>query len=443
MANRRRHVADVDTKSTLMDSVSTGTKARGFLRSLLARERVRQTLLLYGSDIGLIILTFGTGILNSRFLGPTQYGVYAFVITVVEAVMLFAGFGFPAAGARVVSLAKTRHDEQAVQGALVAIALVMGLCMSLLLATASPLIEWVFHTKEKGWFLIASLLCTLAPLQAMLTQACLGANRIGILATLNILPKALYLLGGLGMVVWAHLTAKTALMLYFGGSLASCLLALIALRIRFDQVRSLTREVTAEVKRYGFKAYLGGIADTSTYKLNNLLIAGYVDTNWLGFYSIASTMVSPMVRFSIALSNSAYRSLGQKKSINKKLFMANGAFLVASAILIAAVVRPFITIVLTRQFLPAVGLVYVLLATAFFQGMYQPINAFLCAHGKGRELRSISLVVCAVNLIISLALIPRLGAYGAAIGSSMAKCCELLGNIHYYRKITRQSCSSS
>ena len=207
-----------------IDAVGIGAKSRGVLRSLLARERVRQTLVLYSSEIGLIILTFGSGILNSRFLGPTQYGVYAFVITVVEAVMLFAGFGFPAAGARVVSLAKTRHDEQAVQGALVAIALVMGLCMSLLLATASPLIEWVFHTKEKGWFLIASLLCTLAPLQAMLTQACLGANRIGILATLNILPKALYLLGGLGMVVWAHLTAKTALMLYFGGSAVRLLL---------------------------------------------------------------------------------------------------------------------------------------------------------------------------------------------------------------------------
>src|SRR5439155_23070055 len=189
MANRRRHVADVDTKNTLMDSVSTGTNARGFLRSLLAGERVRQTLLLYGSDIGLIILTFGTGILNSRFLGPTQYGVYAFVITVVEAVMLFAGFGFPAAGARVVALAKNRHDEQTIQGALVTIALVMGLCMSLVLASASSLIEVVFHTREKGSFLIASLLCALAPLQAMLTQACRGANRIGVLAMLNVLPK--------------------------------------------------------------------------------------------------------------------------------------------------------------------------------------------------------------------------------------------------------------
>src|SRR5207302_3810703 len=174
----------VDMKSTLIDSVRTGAQNRGFLRSLMSRERVRQTLLLYGSDIGLIILTFGTGILNSRFLGPTQYGVYAFVITVVEAVMLFAGFGFPAAGARVVSLAKTRHDEQAIQGALVAIALMMGLCISLVLAAATPLIQVVFHTQEKSWLLIASLLCTLAPLQAMLAQACLGANRVGILATL-------------------------------------------------------------------------------------------------------------------------------------------------------------------------------------------------------------------------------------------------------------------
>src|SRR5207247_10980596 len=147
--------------------------------------------------------------------------------TCIETLLFSPELCCPAAGALVVSLSKTRHDEQAVQGALVAIALVMCLCMSLLLATASPLIEWVFHTKEKGWFLIASLLCTLAPLQAMLTQACLGANRIGILATLNILPKALYLRGRLGVVVWAHVTARAALMLYFGGSLARCLHVLL------------------------------------------------------------------------------------------------------------------------------------------------------------------------------------------------------------------------
>lgn len=79
---------------------------RSLFRNLLGRQRVRQTALLYSSEIGLIVLTFGTGILNSRFLGPEQYGLYTFVITVVEALMIFSGFGFPQAGARVVALAK-------------------------------------------------------------------------------------------------------------------------------------------------------------------------------------------------------------------------------------------------------------------------------------------------------------------------------------------------
>ena len=399
---------------------------------------MRQTLLLYSSEIGLIVLTLGTGVLNSRFLGPTQYGIYTFVITVVEVLILFSGFGFPAAGARVVALAKTTREEQATQGVLVLVALVMGGCMSVLLAVLSPIIEWVFHSTQKGAFLLASILCSTAPLQVMLVQACRGANRIGTLATLNILPKGLYLLGGLGVVVWATLTAKTALILYYGGTLTTCILALILLRIRFEKVRSHTKVITDEVKRYGFKAYLGGIADTSTYKLNNLLIAGYVDTTWLGFYSVASTMVSPMVRFSTSLSTSAYRSLAYRERLDRKFFLVNGVFLAASAIFIAACARPLIATVLTKQFLPATGLVYILVVTAFFQGLYQPFNAFLGAHGKGREMRSISFVVCVVNLGVAWALIPRLGAYGAAIGSSIAKLCEFLCNVYYYRQITRR-----
>jgi len=413
------------------------------LRSVMKRGRVRQTLLLYSSEIGLIILTFGTGILNSRFLGPTQYGTYAFVITVVETVMLFAGLGFPTAGARVVALAKNRHDEQTIQGALVVIAVVMGICMSVVLAVASPFVERVFQIKEKGYLLIASVLCVLAPLQLMLAQACLGANRVGILATLNILPKGLYLLGGLLVVAWASLTAKSALLIYFLSTLLACVLALFVLRIRFSKIRSQTREITAEVKRYGFNTYLGGIADNSTFKLNNLLIAGYVDVTWLGFYSIASTMVSPMVRFSTSLSTSVYRSLTQKDRLDPKLLLVNAAFLVTSAICIAAIARPFIALVLTEKFLPSVGLVYILLVTAFFQGMYQPINAFLCAHGKGRELRSISFFVTVVNLGVAVALIPRMGAYGAAIGSSLAKFCEFLGNVYFYRQVVSKSDSTA
>ena len=414
-----------------------------WLRNLLSRERVRQTLLLYSSEIGLIVLTFGTGILNSRFLGPSQYGIYTFVITIIEAAMIFTGFGFPQAGARLVALAKKRHDEQAMQGALVVVAVVMGLGMSVALALASPLIESLFHTQQKQSLLLASVVCTTAPLCLILTQSCRGANRIRILAGLKVLPKGLYLLGALGLILWFRLTAPGALLLYFLGTLGACLFAIIALRVRFVDLRSHIRELRAEVKRYGFKAFVGGIADNSTFKLNNLLIAGYVDTTWLGFYSIASTMVSPMVSFSTSLSSSVYRSLARKDRIAGRVFLANAVFLVASAALIAVCARPLIAIVLTEQFLPAVGLVYILLITAFFQGMYQPINAFLGAHGKGRELRTISLWVSLVNLCVAVLLIPRLGAYGAAIGSGFAKFCECAGNFYYYRQVTIQLQSDS
>src|SRR5215471_16324154 len=102
--------------------------------NIFGRERVRQTALLYGSEIGIIALTFGTGILNSRFLGPEQYGIYTFVITVVQALMIFAGLGFPQAGARVVALAQDRNEERVIGGSLVVIAAVIGLAMAALLA---------------------------------------------------------------------------------------------------------------------------------------------------------------------------------------------------------------------------------------------------------------------------------------------------------------------
>jgi O-antigen/teichoic acid export membrane protein len=402
-------------------------------------HRVRQTLVLYSSEIGLMVLTFGTGILNSRFLGPEQYGVYTFIITIVQVVSLFGGLGFAPSGARLTALAKSRKDEREIQGVLVLVGLVLGLCLSVVLTFLSPLIDYIFHAKVKGALAIGSILCLTAPLQLILERACRGANRIGILACLTILPKGLYLLGGLCIIFWGKLTANVALALYFGGVVGACLVAVLSLRVRFENVRSRIRQLKKEVRSYGFNVYLGGLADNSTFKLNNLLIAGYVDTTWLGFYSIASTMVSPMVKFSTSLSASIYRSLAHRDRIDKRVFLVNTVFLAGSCVFIALVARPLIGTVLTEKFLPATGLVYILVFTAFFQGMYQPINAFLGAHGKGRESKRISIIVSVVNLCVAATLIPLLGAYGAALGSSIAKLCEFLGNVYYYRKIIRTS----
>jgi len=419
----------------LLPAVEAGT---GFVRDLLSRERVRQTALLYSSEIGLIALTFGTGILNSRFLGPEQYGLYTFVMTVVQVLMIFTGLGFPQAGARVVALANSRQDERAIQGGLVLVAVVMGLAMSVALGVASPLIEHIFRIQQKHSLLLASLVSTTAPLMLILTQTCRGGNRIRVLAGLTILPKGFYLLGAAGVIYFGSLTASRALMLFYFGTLGACLFAMLALQVRFHEVRRRILEVVEEVKRYGFKAYVGGIADNSTFKLNNLLIAGCVDTTWLGFYAIASTVVSPMGTFSTSLSSAVYKSLATKNRISRKVFLANTGFLLASGAFITVAARPLIRIVLTDSFLPAIGLVYILVFTAFFQGMYQPINAFLGAHGKGRELRAISICISLVNLCVAAVLIPFLGAFGAALGSSLAKLCELIGNIYFYHKITSE-----
>jgi O-antigen/teichoic acid export membrane protein len=405
---------------------------------MFASGRIRQTAALYSSEILLMALTFATGILNSRFLGAAEYGIYAFVMTVVEVIMIFGGLGYPQAGARIMALTKDPSEERSVMGALVVVALLMGVGMSATLGGLIPIISSSFDAAPNA-LAMGLFLCVTAPMQLVLMQGCRGGNRIGVLASLKILPKGLYLVGGLCVVYFVRLTAVSSLTIYLIATVTTCVIAVLALRVRFSDIKSRIKTITGEVKRYGFHSYLGGIADNSTFKLNNLLIAGYVDTTWLGFYSIASTMVSPMANFSISLSTAAYKSLASRDRIDKRIFFLNAAFLLCCGGFVALCARALIHYVLTDQFLPATGLVYILIFTAFFQGMYQPINAFLGSHGRGKELRAISLWVSLVNLIVAVVLIPRIGAYGAALGSSIAKLCELIGNIYFYRRITAET----
>ena len=390
---------------------------------------------MYSSEIGLLLLTLGTGVINSRFLGATQYGHYTFIITIVELVTLFGGFGVAPSGARLLALSDSKDETRALLGALVCLGIGLGATVASVLALAAPLIDILFKTELKHLIYFGAILCLNAPLTLILYRACRGTNEIGLLATITILPKALYLIIVLVVIVFSELSAFISLIVYFLGSLGATFFAVIKFRVRFENLKANFVKLLSEIKSYGFNVYLGGIADNSTYKLNTLLIAAFVDTTWLGFYYIASTMVSPMARFSTSIASSLYQGFARKTKIPSKVLIVNAVFLLVCAIGIAIIARPFISLVLTDQYLPATNLIYILIFTALFQGLYTPVNFFLSAHGKGRESRTISFFVSIVNLASALILIPPLGAVGAALGSVIAKFCELSGNVYFYKKI--------
>jgi O-antigen/teichoic acid export membrane protein len=377
-----------------------------------------------------------SGIVVTRLLGTVEYGVYSFVLAFISFASIFFNFGFGAAGARVLALAGDESRERQLIAACFVFGGVISSLFSVFIFICSFGVDEIFKSNAKGILGSASIVAGALPFEIFVMQICRGANRIKFLALFNILPKLLYL-GMIGVAFsMTGLTAGIALWLNLSGILGTCITVMLLLKPTFGALRRDVRIVVLETKGYGFNVYLGSIADTTTHKLDKLFIAAFVDTTWVGFYNLATTLVSPMISLSTSVAASLFKDFAnEKKGIDNRVVICNFIWLLSCVAFLALGGKFLIKTLFSEEFLPAVALIFPLAVAGLFQGMYQPFNMFLNAKGKGRELRFIAIVNAATNIVGNVVLIYNFGTMGAALACLIAKGGEFALNVFFYRKL--------
>ena len=413
-------------------------KSKGFgLISLLKSKLVRQTGVLSGSQMLVLITSTFTGMVNSRYLGPSGYGVYSFAMTAITFLSIFFGFGIFSAGARLIALASDDSEEREIAGTMIILGAVIALLFSVTVFGSSLIVDRIFHTNVRGLLMSASFITGALPLHQMMVQLYRGSNRIHGMALFVLIPKLWYLGSAVLVVVIWHLNPLIALLLNLSGVVVAASLATYLLHPLFGKALKHLRRVFKETKEYGFSVYLGRIVDTSTYKLDGLFIASFVNTTYVGFYTLASTIVSPMSTLSHSMSTSLFKSFTKAERIHRKVFLVNFFWLVFCGAFLWIAGRFIVVNLFTNKFLPVVPFILPLAIAGLFQGMYTPMHMFLAANRKGKELRMISFSEATFNVLGNFILIKLYGAMGAAIASAIAKGIELILNLYFYRRTVK------
>jgi O-antigen/teichoic acid export membrane protein len=83
-----------------------------------------------------------------------------------------------------------------------------------------------------------------------------------------------------------------------------------------------------------------------------------------------------------------------------------------------------------------------IIATAV-RGVTTLYNTFMSAHARGRDVRNAALILVVSNLLFNFALIPPLGATGAAWASLFALLVNYVGYLSYYRRYVRGSVAAT
>ncbi len=391
----------------------------------------RQTFTLFSSQILALGLGILTGIINTRTLGPTDYGVFTFFFTFTGFTVLFFRFGLASSVSLLLAETKDKEKEKELIGATVVIAFFVGVAYSTFVFVSSFFVDDLFHTNVEWILRYASVLVMALPFTLFIPLIGRGTNQIGLLSMFNVIPKTIYIFSALILLNLIQIEPLHFVLLNLSGTIIGVLILLHAFSPKFSNLYENLEEILRKTKEYGFHVYLGQIANQSTYKLDGIFITLFVNTTQLGFYSLAMTMTSSMVGLSQALSTSLFKSFANLDRIPRKVFLYNFTWLILCVLGLALFGPVLIYVLFGEEFLPAAKMILPLALAGLFQGMYQPYT-FLASKGKGKWIRNVAYTEMAANIVGNVFLIYLYGAFGAAVASAISKFIHWIMLRNYY-----------
>jgi O-antigen/teichoic acid export membrane protein len=416
--------------------------------ALLAR-RARQpftenVVALGGSMLALGIATLWV----ARVGGPVAVGDYALIriLPWLVAVVISGGL----AGSLTYFMAGPTRDDKRVRSTVLTIAIVSSLAGAIVWVAAAPLLQRVFF-KELAGSLVALVAIRVALRLFVITGKAAaqgmhdlsGSNRTILFEELMFLPAYGLLLiahvGGMLAVVGALLIADTATGLFAWTRL-----------IRKGFLSNLSRpsaEMARRIYTFGTRGQMGSLLTLFNLRLNFLFVAAIAGPAALGIYAVAAKYAEVVRVVPIAANWVLYPrfatsdAVGAANLANRMIpralaVTASGALLLALAA--SVVVPPLFGSIFEGAVVPA----QILLVGLAAEGAAGVITAFMFGRGRpGLNSLAAGLGV-AVTIVLDLILIPRLGAVGAAIASSVAYLTTTLALVAWYRHVMRSTPSA-
>ena len=397
---------------------------------------IKQTSLLFLSQLGLILLGLGIKYIQTHELGDINYGEYALFVSVTTIAIIIFRFGFFASLQVILANNHNQQRERELIGTGFLLTLIIGTLFSIFIWLLSFKIDGIFNSKIGETLQLIAPLCIILPFQYFVSAVSVGTNRITVGAAFNFFPKLIFLLVLIIWITQFELTVFTTILFNLGSSALIAIYLLNTLKPSFKNLKENFRVIWLKNKQYGLHYYSGSVFNQTTYRLDELFISHFINTMQLGFYSLANLICSPMVLLSQSLSQSLFKRFAGSKRIPKKVFLYNGLWLIACIIFLYFTAKIIVQLFFGQDF-QAVSIYIFPLSFAFlFQGLCAPYT-FLAAKSMGKEIRNVAWLEAVINILGNLILIPIYGVFGAIYASIGAKFLHFTALHFYYRKYLR------
>jgi O-antigen/teichoic acid export membrane protein len=390
------------------------------------------------ADLGTLIASTGLSVVLARTVGPSGNGTFALLSTTINIAVLVVSLGITAGITYQVS-----HRQWAVRSALVS-CLWMTLGLGLLgTAAAFGFYALTRHSalRDVAPHLAIIAIAGIAPalLFQFITAILLGRDRYEGYATLLLVNAGVLLFGAVSLALVFGLTGAVV-----GFTAATTITALVGIwvarrRGRGDTGRSdpgHARSASWHIRkalRFGVLSWPANLLQQANYRLDLLILGGYVAASHVGLYSVAVTVVQiawilphgiQTVLFPRAASLDAAAQAGELSAADNDAAIARATrhtvlLLVPSAIIVV-VLLALVPVIYGHKFDETVLLGLILLPGVLVLGVGKVLSSVIAGRGRPRYNLYNGLMTCVVTVGLYFWLIPRYGEWGAAVASSIS-----------------------
>jgi O-antigen/teichoic acid export membrane protein len=405
------------------------------------RSQVASTL---GAQAILLILAVIQGALVARLLGPTGTGRVALALLVMAILRMVLNPGFSAsyvyfAGTGQLTVADlTRHG---VSVALLAGPVGLGL-VGLLDATGA--LRTILPGIPGGLVLIVAGLLPVNVLFGLLTAILQGQQRIHLMNQLLILDSVLSVAAAAVLLTLGHMGPSAVIIGSAIGDGISVLIAARLLRQSGARFRpAIHRDQVKTLMHYGLRAQGGNFIQFFNYRLDQFVLNALTSPAKVGIYNVSVRLAElvwqlPDAASIVIFARGTRDTAEQMNRFTPRVARWTLGLSIGGAIVLAAAGHFVIGIVYSSKFLGAfVPLLWLLPGTVLF-GV-----AVVLAHDlAGRGMPEYNSVVALLSLIVTVPLdfilIPKWGASGAAIASSIAYAVTFVFSLVAFKRVSRR-----
>jgi O-antigen/teichoic acid export membrane protein len=400
----------------------------------------KQTLVYGVSAAALQIVGVITLPVFARTFTPSEYGVLEIATAALAAMLVIADLGMASASQR--SYFDYSDEEVHERRAVIATALATSLATASLVAAVlilfrEPIAGWLLHSRDEGDVVALVALCLPVAILALLLREVMRLRFMPWLYSLSSIAGAVVAAAlGIGLVVAADTGVEGVLIGVLAGHAVSVLVGIPATARHVG--RRLSRAELRVMLAYGLPLLPAAAAMWGLAFVDRVLLSRLADLDDVGQYAVgarfAAVLILVVTAFGLAYTPYMLSMYAEDREVEKQVRGRTLTYLAivltAISLMLALFAREIATIV-APDFTQAYEVVGILCLGVSVFGISTVAMAGISLVRKTGYYAAFSLTALAVNVGLCFALIPPLGAVGAALAAAGAY--ALLTALYYHR----------